>query len=181
MIYIGIDPGATGALVALFKDGKRPIVWTAPMPPTMPEILKWLKRCNHLGKEVHAVVERVGGYIRGIDSPGAAMFNFGKGYGSLLMALCAAGVPHEEVNANVWQAGLGISPRKKNTKSRVKINSKGRKVVEKYGGESTKDWKNRLKAKAQQLFPREKVTLVTADALLIAEYCRRKMTGTLEK
>ncbi len=30
-----------------------------------------------------------------------------------------------------------------------------------------------------QLFPKVEVTLATADALLIAEYCRRKQTGTL--
>ena len=157
MIYIGIDPGATGALVALFKRSEA--FATTPMPATMPEILDWFRRVATL--DAHAVIERVGGYVRGVDAPGAAMFNFGKGYGALLMALCAAGVPHEEVTPNVWMRGLGISPRKK--------------------GEARKDWKSRLKAKAQQLFPREKVTLVTADALLIAEYCRRKMTGTLEK
>jgi hypothetical protein len=132
------------------------------MPPTMPEILAWLNdNRSTIAEQSFAVIERVGGYVRGVDAPGSAMFNFGKGYGALLMALCAAGVPHEEVTPNVWMRGLGVPPRKKS--------------------EARKDWKNRLKMKAQQLFPREKVTLVTADALLIAEYCRRKMTGTLEK
>ena len=159
MIYIGIDPGATGALVALYDDLEATVT---PMPPTMPEILEWFNdETNGPYGKAHAIIEKVGGYIAGREAPGSAMFNFGKGYGALLMALCAAGVPHEEVPPNVWMRGLGISPRKK--------------------GEARKDWKNRLKAKAQQLFPREKVTLVTADALLIAEYCRRKMTGTLEK
>jgi hypothetical protein len=37
------------------------------------------------------------------------------------------------------------------------------------------EWKNRLKAKAQQLFPQQSkhITLKTADALLIAEYARK--------
>ena len=36
-----------------------------------------------------------------------------------------------------------------------------------------REWKNRLKGLAQQMFPAEKVTLKTADALLLAEYGRR--------
>lgn len=39
--------------------------------------------------------------------------------------------------------------------------------------------KNRHKAKAQQLFPAWHITHATADALLIAEYARRKATGQL--
>ena len=39
---------------------------------------------------------------------------------------------------------------------------------------SKTEWKNKLKAKAQQLFPvwSKRITLATADALLIAEYGR---------
>ena len=33
-----------------------------------------------------------------------------------------------------------------------------------------REWKNRLKALAQRLFPQEKVTLDTADAILISYY-----------
>jgi len=157
MIYVGIDPGATGALVAM-HDGD--VDWTA-MPHTMHDILEWMKDRTSRGDYCYAVIEKVGGYVRGAEMPGSAAFNFGKGYGALLMALCAAGIPHEEVTPQVWMRGLNIPPRKK--------------------GEARKDWKNRLKAKAQQLFPREKATLVTADALLIAEYCRRKMTGILAR
>ena len=45
--------------------------------------------------------------------------------------------------------------------------------------ESKTEWKNRLKGMAQQLYPDLKVTLATADALLIATYCKRKHEGTL--
>ena len=75
------------------------------------------------------------------------------------MALTAAGIPFEEVTPVVWQRGLGIPVRKKD--------------------ESRSQFKGRLKAKAQQLFPQVKVTLKTADALLISEYCRRKREGRL--
>ena len=33
-----------------------------------------------------------------------------------------------------------------------------------------REWKNKLKGLAQQLFPSEKVTLKNADAILIANY-----------
>ena len=75
------------------------------------------------------------------------------------MALIAAGIPFEEVIPRTWQKGVGITPRGK--------------------GETKTRFKNRLKAKASQLFPKVNVTLATADALLIAEFCRRKRTGTL--
>ena len=35
-------------------------------------------------------------------------------------------------------------------------------------------WKNRLKSRAQELFPDIKVTLRTSDALLLAHYCKEK-------
>lgn len=74
-------------------------------------------------------------------------FTFGRGYGYLCCALTAIGVPWEEVTPQKWQRELGCLS----------------------GGD-----KNKTKAKAQQLFPQLKITHATADALLIAEYCRRK-------
>lgn len=40
--------------------------------------------------------------------------------------------------------------------------------------------KNTTKAKAQQLFPGYKITHRNADALLLAEYCRRLRTGLID-
>lgn len=105
-----------------------------------------------------AVLEQVGGYV-GQGQPGSAMFSFGAAYGHMEMALAAAGIPYETVQPARWQKGLKIPGRKKD--------------------EGKTAWKNRLKARAQMLFPRVKVTLAVADALLIAEYCRRAREGTL--
>jgi hypothetical protein len=65
----------------------------------------------------------------------------------------------DEVTARSWQKALEILPRKK--------------------AEGNSQWKNRLKGKAQQLFPNiaSQITLLTTDALLIAEFCRRKHKG----
>lgn len=114
--------------------------------------------------DVVAAVEKVTGYVgrrrpkRGeqeTDSggdPGSAMFTFGTSYGMARMALCAAGVRRVLVPAATWQAAIGVQKR---------------------AGRKKQEWKNSLKDMAQSLFPEIKVTLATADALLIAHYCRR--------
>ncbi len=73
-------------------------------------------------------------------------FTFGMGYGGLRMALVASGIPFETVTPAKWQRAMGCL---------------------------TKGDKNVTKRKAQELFPNVKVTHAIADALLIAEYCRR--------
>lgn len=73
-------------------------------------------------------------------------FTFGKGYGVLIGLLTACGIPFEFVRPLKWQTKLGC----------------------KTGGD-----KNVSKRKAQQLWPDQKITHATADALLIAEYCRQ--------
>jgi hypothetical protein len=107
-------------------------------------------------------------------------FTFGCGYGKLLMALTAAGIPFETKQPRVWQASLQIPPRVKHNKTRKVQNRKGKWVDKKYGGETDTQWKDRLRAKAQQLFPRLDLwdqalaaQRAVCDALLIAEYCRR--------
>jgi hypothetical protein len=74
-------------------------------------------------------------------------FTFGRGYGSLLMALTAKRVPFDEVPPGTWQKTMGCLS----------------------GGD-----KNVTKRRAQQLFPAVKVTHAVADALLIAEFARRR-------
>jgi len=74
-------------------------------------------------------------------------FTFGNGFGHLEMALTAAGIPFERVRPQVWQKAMGCM---------------------------TKGDKNVSKRKAQELFPQLKCTHATSDALLIAEFGRRK-------
>ena len=59
----------------------------------------------------------------------------------------------EEVRPQVWQKALELGTRKKMTSTA---------------------WKNKLKGRAQHLNPNIKVTLATADALLILEYAMRQ-------
>lgn len=151
-VYVGIDPGASGGLATVGAD-----LQAVGMPGTELDVWVWM---SVEPRPEFAVIEKVGGYTQaGGPQPGSAMFKFGQSYGGLRMALVAAGIPFDEVTPQTWQKGLGVTPRGKT--------------------ESKTQFKNRLKARAQQLFPSVKVTLATADALLIAEFCRRKRTGTL--
>ncbi len=164
--YVGIDPGQSGGLAVVDKNAS--IMHTIPMPDTEQDIWNWFNKLPH--RNCIAIVERVhsfpgkGPRCRLCGKPKrqqgvASTFKFGMGYGRLRMALHAASIKFEETLPQVWQKALGISARKK-TGTRT-------------------EWKNRLKAKAQQLFPRVNITLKTADAVLIAEYCRRKCLGIL--
>jgi hypothetical protein len=81
-------------------------------------------------------------------------FNYGRGYGAMQMALHAAGIPFDRVTPRKWQAAIGCLT----------------------GGD-----KNVSKRRAQQLFPGITVTHATADALLIAEHCRRRERGIREQ
>ena len=76
-------------------------------------------------------------------------FTFGNGVGHIQMALTAAGIPYEEITPQKWQKALGCLT----------------------GGN-----KNVSKRKAQELFPKLKITHAIADPLLIAEYARRQRT-----
>lgn len=162
MAHIGADPGASGGLALL--RGEEVLVFK--MPDTefglWRMIITIMEESRARGYELVALLEKVGGYIPtrpgqkggiGGGQPGSAMFKFGSAYGALRMALTAAGVKFGDVVPTVWQRQIGIDPRGKKEAKHV--------------------WKGRLKEKAQELFPSVKVLLATADALLLAECCRR--------
>lgn len=146
--HVGIDPGVSGAVVLLSDQGRK--VEKVLNAATLGDRVSFLRSVPR--GLVFAAVEEVPTAIFG-----AGKSSCSKLYGSyreLLAVLLTLGLRHETVRPVVWQRGVGVSARKK--------------------GETNTAWKNRLKAKAQALFPSEKVTLATADALLIAEYARRK-------
>ena len=90
-----------------------------------------------------AVIERV----HAMPKQGvSSTFTFGQGYGFLRCCLIGNHIPFEAVAPGVWQRKMGCLSR----------------------GD-----KNVTKARAQELFPEERITHAVADALLLAEYCRR--------
>ena len=144
MRHIGIDPGINGGIAVLDDSGA--VIFLRKMPETPQDLIDALRRFSD---DSCCTLEKVGGMP---GNGGMAMFNFGKGYGHLEMALLSLKIPTETVTPQKWEKTYQLG------------SSRGVKKTE---------WKNRLKAKAQQLFPAQKLTLAVCDALLIAEYGRR--------
>ena len=142
---LAIDPGASGGLA--WTDEEQ--VFSCEMPKTEGDVSQLLTELISVNSPISAYVEEVGGYC-GAAMPGSAMFNFGRNFGFILGVLAARGVRVELVKPQKWQKHFGLG------------------TVKESGGKTP--WKNKLKAKAQQLFPHLDVTLKTADALLILEY-----------
>jgi hypothetical protein len=144
MPQIGIDPGAGGGIAWIDEDGTASAV---PMPKTDRDIWELLAGLEDHG--TFAMLE----CVRSSPQMGVvSSFSFGRSYGQLRMALTAAKIPYEEVTPGVWQRDMKCSKR---------------------GNKTQTQHKNALKRRAQELFPELKITHATADALLIAEHCRR--------
>lgn len=177
-IYIGVDPGRHGGMTAISGSN----FYSIEMPDTERGILRWFQKwTKYVGDPgVHVVIEKIGGYT-GHPQPGAYMFNFGRNSGHLEMAATAAELPWEFCTPQRWQNALGIPPRKKHDKKKTVVLTrgprKGQTVVKKYGGETDKEWKERLRKVAERIFPREEITLGIADASLLARYSLLKENG----
>jgi crossover junction endodeoxyribonuclease RuvC len=151
MRIIAIDPGASGALV--FGDTRTSPVVIHPARKVPPLSALEDALC---GAEPPATcyIEFVGGFI-GKPQPGSAMFKFGQGVGFWHGCLAALRVRTILVRPQEWQRGLmGV------------------------GKHKGPDRKRALRDEAQRRFPAIKVTLDTADALLIWDYAMR-MEGNL--
>lgn len=162
--YLGIDPGLSGGLAIISTDG---IAQAFRMPRTEPDIARLFEQRIKPAGISFCIIEAVHSFPgQGVSSS----FTFGRNAGLLIGLLLAHKIPFEEIQPRAWQKALGIPPRvKKPRKPKPFMN---------YPAEETQsEWKNRLKIKAQQLFPEVDVTLYTADALLIAETAKRIRIG----
>lgn len=161
-LYIGVDPGVSGGIAAIDGDGR--MVKVASMATTEADTWGFLSNLvalsrNEAGQtQVFAAIEKVSASPQMGRS---SAFTFGRAAGMIRMALVAAEIPFDEVAPGVWQKSLGI--RQKTGKTEL-------------GTTHQKD-KNINKGRAQQLFPGVHITHATADALLIAEWCRRSNLG----
>ena len=146
---IAIDPGANGGF-ALLRHGEPAQAF--PMPATEGDILDLLRELADPPQDSTALIEEVSGFV-GRPQPGSAMFKFGRNFSFLIGVLQGDRVRIEFVRPARWQKPFALG-----TASKC---------------ESKTAWKNKLKAAAQRLYPNLKVTLNTADALLILEFGRR--------
>ena len=144
---MGIDPGKSGAICAVNSEGDAWVV--VKTDKSYKKIWHELWYASCIKEECFAVIELVNAMPgQGVSST----FKFGESFGMLLGLLAATDVSYVKVRPAVWCKEFGLKRKK---------------------GESNTDWKNRHKQLAQKLFPKIDVTHATADALLIAEYCKR--------
>ena len=149
MIFIGIDPGKDGGMAVL---GGSAIPYTFSFTKKTPADIWFEIACCETMKDKFCVIERVSARPaknkEGKTVQGiSSTFKFGYNAGMLEGFLVAACIPYEFVIPAKWQRYMGCLT----------------------GGDKKITYK-----KAQQLFPLNKITHSVADALLIAEYCKRK-------
>lgn len=107
------------------------------------DIADWLRDLRTNGGSVVARIE----LVNAMPKQGvSSTFKFGRSFGFLQGLLVALQIPFEFVTPRKWQTAMKCLT----------------------GGD-----KNISKAAAQRLWPNLKITHANADALLIAEYCRR--------
>lgn len=155
---LAIDPGASGGVAVLHETTERTDVQAFSMPDTEGDIISVLVIPSRMalrdGNERVAYIEAQTGVVGPqMRVSASAMFTFGRNYGFIIGALQATGWKIELVRPQIWQKALSLG-----TKAGA-------------GGKTA--WKNKLKAEAQRMFPAQKVTLKTADALLLLEYAKR--------
>lgn len=150
MKILAIDPGASGGFA--WFDGEQ--TQTKKMPDTEGDVLDLLRSIKASGITTLAIEDQVGCVGPKMKVAATAMFTFGRGFGFILGASQALGFSITPIRPMKWQKDLSLGTKKD------------------AGG--TTPWKNKLKARAQQLFPEIDVTLSTADALLILHYARNQ-------
>ena len=147
-IFYGIDPGASGAVAWVTENGAQYGAVKLANPAEAIEAIQ-----QYPPHRATALLERVH------SMPGqgvASTFKFGTSFGWCMGVLAASGVPYELVTPSKWQQEMACRT----------------------GGD-----KNVSKDAAGRLFPRLKedagIRLAhwNADALLLAELCRRRALG----
>lgn len=146
---IAIDPGVAGGIAYCLRDGE---CNAFKMPPTDREIADWLDNDIERVAYLEALVK-----FAGTNMPSSAMAAYAGNQRFVAGVLTSLRYKIIEVPPQKWQKALGLGNRKSHA--------------------SKTAWKNHLKQRAEQLFPEIKVTLATADALLILEAAKRGLLG----
>lgn len=117
-----------------------------PMPDTEKDVAELLEQYARF--IVKAYIEAVHSFPgQGVHS----MFVFGRSYGFLRGLLIGLKIPFEEVSPQRWTKDMRL-----------------------VGGKKGTEKKNLHKSRCQELFPHLKITHAIADALLLAEFGRRR-------
>lgn len=150
-VFIGVDPGFSGGVAILKNDD----IETINMPEEFTDIYEMFLEIKekYSNDELIAVMENVGHGIPGQSSKATA--SFARHNGHIEMALYALHIRTVKVTPQKWQKyfsnSIGSAPGENERKEK-------------------KEWKNKLKSLARQMYPDAKATLYTADAILLADY-----------
>ena len=156
-IYLGIDPGISGAIAIISETGKQAVFDFEDEAVIQKlkdvDIQSWMIKATALVELVHAHPKQ------GVKST----FAFGKNFGQWIGRLEALSIPFNFIDPRRWQNVMfGSTPKQYMVR-------KGKKVM---------DTKSMSLTTARQMFPAMSARLMRkkdngrADALLIAEYCR---------
>lgn len=167
-LYIGIDPGSsTGGVAYIRTFIGFPDEVTAVKIGDLTEKMTWeffekMIRETTMGAYAFCIIEKVHSMPgQGVSSS----FKFGGNYYGLRMALIGNKIPFDECSPQKWIKYYGM--KKKIIGTLIDKDGKEKNILE-----SKTDWRRRKRQKAEQLFPEVKMTNNTADALLIANYCK---------
>jgi hypothetical protein len=152
---VAIDPGASGG-IAWCVPGQKPCC--VPMPQTEGDLIAQIKLVKgHSFKHgIYTVpAESTIFYLEDLvrfmgKTPMSHMAVYASNWGLIKGAIMYSGSPLHIVTPKAWMKSLGVG-----------VPDRDRPRTE---------WKNKLKARAQQLYPHLEITLKTADALLLLEY-----------
>lgn len=147
---IALDPGSNGGLT--FETSLGPDVRS---PKTDGEWLSAIRQGFRADTNIAYLEDIV--MFAGSNMPSSSGIKYGASWGFLKGILMALNFRVVLVPPKAWQKALGLGSAKSHP--------------------SKTAWKNHLKQRAEQLFPNIKVTLATADALLIYEAARRGLIG----
>ena len=146
--YITIDPGVNGGIA---WDGAA-LASCMGMPASDTEIAEEIGLLYSMRPGVKCIIEDVPKFV-GRKLPGSGMFVLGFNCGLVRGIAVSLRMPVILVRPQDWQ-------------KHFRLGSKG--------NSTTTEHKNKLKAEAQRRYPHLKVTLKTADALLMLAYAQEK-------
>lgn len=148
-VIVSIDPGASGGIAIAHPHGQ---VVSYAMPETDGDLLEALSSIHVEAKrEGYTVVCYLENLVKfaGNNQSGSAMAVYASNWGIIKGIVITLGWRLVLVTPQRWQKHLGLGTRGQTTKTQ---------------------WKNKLKQRAQQLYPGHSITLKTADAILMVEY-----------
>ena len=151
MIYVGIDPGLKGAIACV--GGEYPEIWDMPVLNGRVNVKFISDLFGGWQEEYHDITMVYIEQQQAMPGQGvSSTFKTGANYGALLAVLTLVGVPFDIIPAGTWKRTMGLTKEKELSRE-----------------------------KAIHLFPnsalffQRKKDEGRAEALLLAEYCRRRM------